>query len=70
MTRVLTDCEPGDELPEPWRVLLWRQEELERGGYPVLAAMELAENRDVDLHQAVELLERGCPVDWALQILT
>ena len=29
----------------------------------------LALDRDVDLHLAVSLLERGCPADTALQIL-
>lgn len=69
MPRVLTDRDL-DEIPEPWRVLLWRQEALERGGYPVTAAMQLAENRDVDLHVALDLLKRGCSVDRALRILT
>lgn len=61
---------PTEDLPEPWRVLLWRQEELERAGYPVHIAMELAESAKVDLHQAVELLEHGATVDEALRILT
>ena len=29
----------------------------------------IALDRDVDLHRAVSLLERGCPPDLALQIL-
>lgn len=59
-----------EDLPEPWRVLLWRQEELERAGYPVHLAMELAENSAVDLHFACDLLERGASVTEALRILT
>ena len=42
MPRILTDRDTGDELPEPWNVLLWRQRELERHGYPVLMAMSIA----------------------------
>jgi hypothetical protein len=38
-------------------------------GYPSDAALVLALDRDVDLHLAVSLLERGCPPDTALQIL-
>lgn len=57
-------------LPERWSVILWRQEELERAGYPTLAAMQLAERTTtVDLHRACELLERGATVDQALEIL-
>jgi hypothetical protein len=51
------------------RVESWRQEELERAGYGVAAARELAQRHDVDLHSAVALLQRGCPQEVALQIL-
>lgn len=60
----------SEELPESWKVLLWRQEELERAGYPADLAMLLAENAEVDLHFATDLLERGCSVERALRILT
>ncbi len=58
-----------EDLPEPWSVILWRQEELERAGYPATIALEIAERRDVDLHDACELLRRGCAVDVAVEIL-
>ena len=51
------------------RVLLWREEELERVGYEREAARDLAERTYVDLHLAMNLLRRGCPVDTALRIL-
>ena len=51
------------------RIERWRAEELERAGYEPRAASRLAVRHDVDLHAAVELLERGCPVDIALRIL-
>ena len=54
---------------EAERVLSWRFEELERAGYPVASANELAERTDVDLHAAVELVRAGCPVDTAVRIL-
>jgi hypothetical protein len=61
---VLTTRETESE-----RILNWRFEELGRAGYGVLAATELAERTDVDLHGAVELLRAGCPEGTALRIL-
>jgi hypothetical protein len=54
---------------EAERIERWRAEELERAGYEPLHAVELAVRHDVDLHLAVDLLERGCPVETALRIL-
>jgi hypothetical protein len=51
------------------RIERWRAEELERAGYEPRAAGRLAVRHDVDLHTAVELLQRGCPPDLALKIL-
>ena len=50
-------------------VTSWRVEQLLAAGYDAEAALVLALDRDVDLHLAVSLLERGCPPDTALQIL-
>jgi len=47
----------------------WRHEALGRAGYDMEAAVVLAASHDVDLHLAVELLERGCSQELALQIL-
>ena len=54
---------------EAERIERWRADELERAGYDPVNAGELATRQDVDLHLAVGLLERGCPVDTALRIL-
>ena len=51
------------------RIERWRAEELERAGYDPLSAVEIAANHGVDLHLAVELLERGCSPRLALEIL-
>jgi len=51
------------------RVERWRAEELLRAGYAPGAAQDLAARTDVDLHLAIELLERGCPADVAVRIL-
>jgi len=51
------------------RIERWRHQELERAGYDSESALVLAASHDVDLHEAVRLLQRGCTVDLALQIL-
>jgi len=51
------------------RVERWRHEALSRAGYDAESALVLAASHDVDLHDAIELLERGCSIDLALQIL-
>ena len=51
------------------RVELWRLDTLERAGYDAESAAVLAASPKVDLHLAVSLVERGCSVDLALQIL-
>jgi hypothetical protein len=57
-------------VPDDWDdVVGWRIERLLAAGYDGEAALVLALDRDVDLHSAVSLLERGCPVEIALQIL-
>jgi hypothetical protein len=51
------------------RIEQWRAEELERAGYGLEEAEQLAARHDVDLHMAVELLTRGCPPELAMSIL-
>jgi hypothetical protein len=60
---------PALALDERDDVVSWRIERLLAAGYDGESALVLALDRDVDLHAAVSLLERGCPVDTALQIL-
>ena len=57
------------ERTESERIEAWRAEELERAGYAPDAAARIAARFDVDLHRAIELVERGCPHDVALRIL-
>jgi len=61
-----TELNVRSELDE---VESWRALELERAGYPPEGAAQLAARHDIDLHGAVELVERGCPPAVALQIL-
>ena len=51
------------------RIERWRHEALQRAGYDRESSIVLAASHDVDLHDAVGLLERGCTVELALQIL-
>lgn len=56
--------------PEATRVEDWRLHVLVEAGYPVDLAEQLArEARDVDLHQAVDLVAGGCTPQLAAAIL-
>lgn len=63
-TNLQTESQLEIELVERWRV-----RSLERAGYDSESAAVLAASHEVDLHLAVRLLERGCSIDLALQIL-
>ena len=54
---------------EAERVERWRTSELMRVGFPGDDAVVLAARFDVDLHDAIALVQRGCPVDLAIRIL-
>lgn len=54
---------------EDRRVEEWRLESLIRAGYPADDAAMLAADTDIDVHAACELLERGCPLGLAMEIL-
>ena len=51
------------------RVERWRAEALERVGYDADSAALLAARHNVDLHQAIALVEHGCAPETALRIL-
>lgn len=53
----------------PADVVEYRLGRLLDAGFPVALATVLADLRDVDLHHARGLLERGCPPDLAGRIL-
>ncbi len=54
---------------ETERVERWRTSELMRVGFAGDDAVALAARFDVDLHGAIELVERGCPPELAIRIL-
>jgi hypothetical protein len=55
---------------EAERVERWRTSELMRVGFPGDDAVVLGARFDVDLHDAIALVQRGCPVDLAIRILS
>ena len=55
---------------EPTRVLRWRRTEFVRGGgFASIAAIGLAVQFEIDLHEALKLVPNGCPPTSALRIL-
>jgi hypothetical protein len=52
------------------RVERWRTSELLRVGFQGDDAVALAARTDVDLHEAIELVKRGCPPGVAIRILS
>ena len=54
-------------LPED--VLRWRRGLLLRAGFAERAAAELAAATEVDLHELLSLVDRGCPPELAARIL-
>ena len=51
------------------RVLGWRIEQLIAVGFDSDSAFVLALDRSIDLHEATELVRRGCPPETAFRIL-
>jgi hypothetical protein len=51
------------------RVERWRAAELVRVGFAGDDAVALAARFDVDLHDAIALVQRGCPPELAVRIL-
>jgi hypothetical protein len=61
-----TELEQPREVQE---VIAWRRGRLAEAGFPVPLASELALDPRFDLHALIELTERGCSPELALQIL-
>ena len=47
----------------------WRRHVLEQAGFERALAGELADRGDVDLHDLLNLVDRGCPPGLAARIL-
>jgi hypothetical protein len=56
--------------PDPFdRVCDWRRRRLLAAGFGARLAGELAGARDIDLHEVLELVDRGCPPALAARIV-
>jgi hypothetical protein len=53
----------------PADVLAWRSDVLRHAGCEPVLAWELAADGDIDLHDLLNLIDRGCPPDLAARIL-
>jgi hypothetical protein len=69
--RVLKELEAAVQQmeDEDLAILAWRMNTLDRAGYSEIDVVLLASSREVDLHLAVDLVERGCPPATAARIL-
>ena len=47
----------------------WRHDRLLDAGFATEVAARLAQNRAIDLHAVLELVDRGCPAELAARIL-
>jgi hypothetical protein len=68
LVREIKSVLAGEASTQPG-VTAWRTLVLIQAGYPTHDATLLAEHTNVDLHEAVYLLEAGCTVETALLIL-
>lgn len=50
-------------------VLAWRRAQLLAAGFDAWTAARLAEDHDVDLHEVLNLVDRGCPPTLAARIM-
>jgi len=58
------------ESPESDAVVLWRTGRLTEAGFGSELAEALARDCAYDLHAVLELVDRGCPPELAVRILT
>jgi hypothetical protein len=55
---------------EEQAVVSWRRDQLVHVGFPLPSAARLAGDNRYDLHALIELVERGCPPDLAVRIVS
>ena len=56
------------ERAERAAVAAWRRRQLDEAGFPAWLAAPLADDRRVDVHALIELVERGCRPEIAARI--
>jgi hypothetical protein len=60
---------PGCGSGAPIDVAAWRRCRLAEAGFPPALAEEVATNPGFDLHELLQLVDRGCPASLAVRIL-
>jgi hypothetical protein len=60
---------PGDATSDRERWVRWREGRLLSAGFGPHLADVLAHQEQVDLHELLKLIDRGCPPDLAARIL-
>ncbi|HYZ20458.1 MAG TPA: hypothetical protein VE615_13000 [Gaiellaceae bacterium] len=65
----LNDTQHRRRTPEERAIVSWRLDQLLRAGFALADARVVATHRQVDLHNALDLVRRGCPPATALRIL-
>ena len=63
------DLSPCRHAGPPADVIDWRRCRLLEAGFPTALATALAGNREVDIHELLQLVDRGCPPELAARIL-
>jgi hypothetical protein len=53
----------------PTDVVTWRRDVLVRAGFTVAHASTIARESRIDLHDLLQLLDRGCPPELAARIV-
>lgn len=73
MTEPAAESQPETAWELQWRLNKpeqWRFDQLRDAGFGYLDAVELAVNPLVDLHEACDMVRRGCLPETALKILS
>jgi hypothetical protein len=59
----------GTRSDDPAEWVRWRAQRLRKAGFPADLAQRLAQQDRLDLHELLELVDRGCPPDLAARIV-
>jgi ferric-dicitrate binding protein FerR (iron transport regulator) len=51
-------------------VVAWRRDQLVASGFPLPLASRVARDSRYDVHELIELVERGCPAELAVRIVS
>jgi len=61
---------PGRSSGPPVDVQAWRRTRLLEAGFPAVMAYAVAADSRFDLHALLQLVDRGCPPEFAIRIVS